>query len=201
MPNHTKHGMSGTGDYQRWIAIKERCHNQNCPNFKRYGARGITICERWLASFNNYYADVGPCPAGRSLDRVDNNGGYWCGKCDECQRNSWPANWRWATRKEQMQNTRVSKFVSYQGETLTVSEWARRYNVGNSLLWRRLFVSKWPMERALTESSDSNAEYVTRRDQVRITVNGTSYTAKEWSRLSGIPYGTVYRRAKQQVLP
>jgi hypothetical protein len=83
----------------------QRCCNPVHPRFADWGGRGITICERYR-NFENFFADLGPRPAGLSLDRKDNDGGYWCGKCPECLANGWPMNVRWATPEQQRANRR-----------------------------------------------------------------------------------------------
>ena len=91
--NNRSHGMYGTPEYKSWIAMLARCRNPNRSNYGRYGARGLTVCERWL-TFTNFYADMGPRPSGTTLDRIDNDRGYEPGNC------------RWATRSEQNKNQR-----------------------------------------------------------------------------------------------
>lgn len=98
-----RHEMSG---YKSWGGLVQRCRNPNAPKWPIYGARGITVCERWLSGFGYFYADMGERPDGMSIDRIDNDGGYWCGHCVECVALGRSANCRWATASEQRRNQR-----------------------------------------------------------------------------------------------
>jgi hypothetical protein len=182
--------------YGRWFHMKGRCLNPKEAGYPRYGGRGIRVCARWRDSFDAFLLDVGIAPdPNMSIDRADNNAHYSCGKCEECLVNGWRFNLRWATRREQQSNLSNNVFVTHNGETLTIAEWARRSPAGvsHAALWRRLFVSKWDMERALNTPNNTNPE-TERRDGVYITVNGVRYRAKEYARISGIPYLTVYKQ-------
>ena len=98
--SHTKHGHAKAGQlsptYISWASMHTRCSNQNARNFKHYGGRGISVCERWK-SFDNFLSDMGERPSGKSLDRIDVN------------RNYDPSNCKWSTHSEQVKNQRRYK--------------------------------------------------------------------------------------------
>ena len=107
-----RHGMSNSREWYAWTSMKQRCYNKKHHAYARYGGRGITICERWLALFSNFFDDMGECPDGMSLDRIDNSGNYE------------PDNCRWATRKQQQRNQRTARKVTGFGKTMTIIEWS-----------------------------------------------------------------------------
>jgi hypothetical protein len=102
----------GLGDHPMRVIlhnIHQRCGNPNHPRYIYYGARGIGPCSGWRgqAGFSHFLDDLGERSGPQySVDRIDNDGGYWCGHCEECIANGWPANCRWATAKEQAENSR-----------------------------------------------------------------------------------------------
>lgn len=120
-----------------WYSMKERVLNPKSISFPRYGARGITICERWM-NLENFYADVViGCAPGLSLDRIDNDGNY-------C-----PENVKWSNRKEQANNRRSSRLFTINGTTKTLAQWIESAPVKSSLVRQRFYVMGWPIERAL----------------------------------------------------
>lgn len=133
----TKHSRSRTSAYRIWSTLRQRCTNPNNTQFKNYGARGIKVCDRWLASFEDFAADMGPRPDGGEIERIDNNGNYEPGNC------------RWASRKEQCRNTRRTRFLTHNGETLCVTEWAERLGVHPVTLHLRL-KKGWSVEKTVT---------------------------------------------------
>jgi hypothetical protein len=139
-----KHGQTRTGDswktWRTWSRIKARCLNPKNPAYRDYGGRGIKVCERWLGKdgFINFYNDMGKSPKGLSIDRIDNNGDYS------------PENCRWATQKEQMNNTRRNRYIEYNGITLSITEWAIKSGIPKSTLWARIAYRLWTTEKILT---------------------------------------------------
>lgn len=119
--------------------MKVRCSNPKSQAYVRYGARGITVCERWH-SFENFYADMGERPEGMTLDREDNNKGYEPGNC------------RWATRREQTRNRNITISLSFNGRTQPLAAWAEELGLSYYLLLSR-YKAGWSIERLLTTQS------------------------------------------------
>ena len=115
------HGMRKSPAYSSWRSMKDRCLRESNPYYVRYGGRGITICDRWLNSFECFVADMGDRPGLEySIDRIENEGNYEPGNC------------RWATRKEQSNNRRKATprlLIEFNGESRTVDEWAKYLGV------------------------------------------------------------------------
>ena len=119
-----KHGMSWDRLYRIWANMKDRCNNPNAGHYKHYGGRGIKVCNEWNASdgfipfrdwaVSNNYAD------NLTIDRIDNNKGYG------------PDNCRWVTTKEQALNTSRNHRITFNGKTLTISEWAKELGLNRN---------------------------------------------------------------------
>lgn len=162
---------SNAGIYATWCSMRRRCRKDGPPG---YAGRGIAVCEGWQASFDAFLVDMGPKPTpAHSIDRIDNDGGYWCGKCPECVAANRPANCRWATKTEQARNTRLSRKLKHNKQEFTVSEWAERLGMPVSTLSARLD-SGWSVKRALTEPVNAA---MSRTEKPKQTVVSTSYDA------------------------
>jgi hypothetical protein len=117
--------------------MMQRCTNPNNTQYKDYGERGITVCDRWKV-FKNFLADMGVRPEGMTLDRKDNNKGYT------------PKNCKWSTRSEQQRNRRDNNVWAYKGERKTVTEWAEQLGMKRHSLYMRVAAYGWTTKQALT---------------------------------------------------
>lgn len=152
MASHPRRGGKKARSAERnsWRGMRYRCHNENDKEFHNYGARGITVCNRWRKSFAAFLADIGPRPSPKhSLDRIDVNGHYSCGKCDDCAARGLAANCRWATPKEQCRNTRFNRNLTLGGVTRCVAEWAEITGISAYTISGRV-ARGWNDERILT---------------------------------------------------
>lgn len=134
--NKRTHGLTGSTTYRAWRQMKARCLNVRHPAYPDYGERGITVCTRWLESFENFLADMGYKPDGLTLERRNNDGPYS------------PDNCYWATWMQQAQNRRSTRLATFAGETLCFAEWARRVGLSCSVFAGRIRRG-WSMDRAL----------------------------------------------------
>ena len=132
-----QHGRTHTREFKSWQCMKERCHNPNSDQYPRYGAVGITVCPQWRNSFAAFFADMGACPSGKTIDRIENSKGYEPGNC------------RWADTVTQALNRKVTVWITAFGETLTRYEWARRLGVHYTVIAARLRHG-WSPENAVT---------------------------------------------------
>lgn len=140
-----KHGHCSnhktSAEYTVWVHMLQRCTNPRCKAWENYGARGISVCERWR-KFELFLEDVGARPSpSHSLDRYPNNNG-----------NYEPGNVRWATRGEQMRNRRNNHLLTFQGETMCLSDWAARLGVTYQMLQGRIAKGQ-PLEKVLSTQS------------------------------------------------
>lgn len=131
--------------YKTWAWMIERCHSPASPSYKDYGARGLTVCDRWrkgddaAGGLDYFLADMGPRPSkNHSIERRDNGVGYT------------PSNCFWATRTAQGRNKRNNVLISHNGQTMPVSAWSEQTGIPYFTLMRRVRLG-WTAERAVTE--------------------------------------------------
>lgn len=126
--------------YRTWCKMKERCYNPRHDAYRYYGALGVTVCDRWRHDFAVFLADVGDRPTSRhSLDRIDGSKGYEPGNC------------RWATQTEQCRNRKDTRFVTYQGQKMSLAEAAERSGLPYDTIKRRLSHLGWSEADALSK--------------------------------------------------
>ncbi len=143
------HGQSNTPEYKTWQSMLQRCCTPTANNYARYGGRGIRVCERWLM-FEHFFSDMGPRPSPRhSIDRKNNDLGYWCGKCEECVGLGRLENCRWATAIQQQNNR--GHFAVIDGRYYSFMECALRIGISEQALRSRLRRG-WSLDRALTQT-------------------------------------------------
>lgn len=175
----TKHGERQSVEYRTWTHIKSRCLNEKVPEFGHYGGRGITICERWIDSFENFLADMGKRPAGRySIDRIDVDGNYE------------PSNCRWANAQEQQNNKRNNRKIAINGSIKNMAQWADENGLRHETVFKRIKRGK-NGEDLIKESSAAEV----------IEFNGVRATIPEWSAKTGIKKATLYWRINTKQWP
>ena len=125
------HGKSKTRTYNTWLAMRQRCTYDKSEHFGLYGGAGIFVCDRWLNSFENFLADMGERPEGKTLDRINNDDGYYKENC------------RWATAQEQAENRRNVKAIKKNGKSQSIAAWCKElginpHRVYGLIRWRKL---------------------------------------------------------------
>jgi hypothetical protein len=130
-------GGKSSPEYRSWRGMITRCFDPSSDSWATHGGRGISVCQRWRSGFQNFLADMGSRPSPHhSIDRIDNDGNYE------------PSNCRWATRSQQMRNTRTNRLITAHGETMCLSSWAERIGISPNALYMRL--RRWSIERAIS---------------------------------------------------
>lgn len=136
-----KHGESGTRLYRIWIGMISRCEITSASGYQHYGNRGITVCDEWRNDFqafrdwalSNGYAD------NLTIERINNGGNYE------------PHNCKWATLKEQQNNTRKNHIITSQGESLTLAQMSEKHSIPIGVLTNRINILGWDAESATTK--------------------------------------------------
>lgn len=179
-PTNKTHGMSETRVFRIWHNMLRRCYDSRREYYRNYGARGVTVCDRWRESFENFLADMGMPPSDEhTLERKEGHLGYE------------PSNCCWATRTEQANNRRTNVRLTFQDRTMTIAEWARELGIGDSTIRFRL-KNGWSVERALTTPAVAYE-----RTMGPLTHEGTTLPLAEWARRFGFKDGTLRMRLRQ----
>ena len=132
-----------------WSALKTRCYNPSSASYKNYGGRGILVCEAIRNSVGAIIRTIGPKPTNKSsIDRINVNGNYSCGGCQECNSRGWPLNIRWLDMKSQQRNRRNNHKITIGGITACASEWEDRCGIKAKTIIARMN-SGWPEGRLL----------------------------------------------------
>lgn len=132
------HGQTNTKEFFAWRGILSRCNDKNSKSYSSYGGRGIFVCDRWL-EFKNFYEDMGKAPSKKhSIDRINNDKGYFKENC------------RWATSKMQVLNRRNTRYIEYNGIKKSISEWAESLGMHYAKLFNRINRG-WDIEKALNK--------------------------------------------------
>lgn len=131
------HGMYGTRSYRSWSHMLGRCKNPTDSSFDNYGARGIKVCKRW-EKFENFINDMGECPPRLTIERINNEKGYYKDNC------------RWAPKKDQNRNTRANRIFTLGIEIMCLAELAERAGIRHETLQDRLDKG-WMIERATSQ--------------------------------------------------
>ena len=137
---HIKHGAcvgGKTREYRIWDSMIQRCLNKKTWAYLRYGGRGIKVCRRWLR-FENFLKDMGKCPSGRSIERLNNDGDYG------------PRNCVWATKDEQSNNKCNTLFISFMGKRKSLATWSRIIGVHADTVYYR-FRQGWSIKDVLSK--------------------------------------------------
>ena len=119
------HGLSRTPEYRIWNSMIARCCHAEDSHYKYYGARGITVCERWR-KFENFLADMGVKPSPlHTVERIKNDSGYE------------PSNCKWATKKEQQRNTRATARIHFRGVLRSAAEVIELTGLSRNVVYKR----------------------------------------------------------------
>lgn len=178
-------GLYAGREYRSYRSMLGRCYNPNLKEYPRYGGRGITVCDRWRESFQNFFDDMGHRPENTTLDRIDNSKSYYKENC------------RWAGIREQANNTRRNKYHEYKGERLTASQIARRTGFSEKVMNSRLNRENWSIEKATTQPVQKQSH-----SKVKITkyheYGGEMLTASQIAKKVGIPPHIMNRRLNER---
>lgn len=171
------HGQTGNRTYISWSSMRRRCYDPDADQYYLYGGRGISVCKRWIDSFEAFYEDLGARPEGMTLDRIDPDGNYT------------PQNTRWADAKTQSRNRKTARMItSSDGTKRNLSEWAEKSDFSAECIAGRLDRGMG-IEQATTRDRHTNRGLPT----IFLEFNGSKMSAIEFSQEHCIPYSRVIK--------
>lgn len=169
----TTHGLANHHLYGVWCGMKSRCNNINHFAYQYYGARGISVCDRWIYSFENFLSDMGDRPTPEhTLERKDSNGNYE------------PSNCIWATPVVQANNKRNNRFITIDGKTMTIAQWSHE----SGLVTESGIRSRFRRGVRGTDLLKADPKCFS------LIFNGEKKTLAQWAEYAGIKKGTLANR-------
>lgn len=164
-----------------WRSMHNRCYNRSQASYKNYGGRGIAVDACWHGAdgYKQFLADMGPCPEGGTLERIDNDANYG------------PANCRWATRAEQAKNKRNNRFITANGTTRTLSEWARELGCKHAAILYRIRRGMSEQDAVLTPIPQRPNSKLGAEDALFVRANYPTMTAQALATHLGVSKKTV----------
>lgn len=189
--NFTKHGEWGSRLHVLWKGIKARCYNKNNVNYKNYGGRGIKMCDEWrdnFLAFKEFMLSKGydeTLPTGvQTIEREDVNGDYKPGNC------------KLVTKTEQCYNKRTNHFITYKGETKTITEFANEYKMDVETLFRRICKFGYTVEEAI----EKPVRKAPHKNAPKYTVRGESLTLREWAAKFGMTRSQLKAKTRRKTV-
>ena len=183
---NTSFGSWDTPLFKVWNGMIRRCHSPKAPNRKYYYDRGISVCKLWrddFSAFERWSIDNG-YKQGLQIDRINVNGNYE------------PSNCRWITPKDNSHNRRNHIEIIYKGKKRRLVDVMDEVGctIDEHTVWKRIFLHKWDVERALTESK----HFAGKKGKIVINYKGEKLTIKEISRLTGLAPSAIRNRLFKQ---
>ena len=176
MKHHNQtHGLSKTRAYKSWQNARSRCVNPLNKDYPHYGGRGLSMEKDWICDFASFYAEIGECPEGFSLERIDVNLGYVRGNC------------KWIDKSEQNMNKRNNHLVTYKGKTQNIAQWSKETGIPSRKIQERLGYD-WELDRVFSVENKSLRH--------NLTLNGKTMCVLDWSKQYNIGESTIRRRLK-----
>jgi len=183
----TKHGCckKSLHLYRKWRAMIKRCYYEETDSYYLYGARGITVCDRWRNDISLFFEDMYEeyikhvslhGKYNTTIDRIDSNKNYEKSNC------------RFLTRREQANNTRSNNFITYKGKTKTISEWTRFLNIPMTALYSRIYKRKWTIDKSF------NTPVSIKRKSLELDFNGEKRSISSISKEVNVDRGVLYHR-------